>query len=116
MHYIIVNNSLVNTFKSKGETRALCKVNNQLKFHCAFMPKKEGGYYVNIGTRICKKLNLKEGNMLRAIFTVDVSPHQFEMPEELREVLAVDSDARQVFISLTQRKQRGLMYLITQVK
>jgi hypothetical protein len=116
MHYIMVDKSIVEAFKKNGDKRALCKLNNQIEFHCAFMPKKEGGHYVNIGATICKKLKIKEGSTVTATFMADKTEYQFEMPEELIEVLNLDSEANTIFHSLTEGNQRGLIYLVTQVK
>lgn len=116
MHYIIVDKDIVDTFKNLGDMRAVCKLNDQVEFHCAFMPKKEGGHFVNIGTTICKKLKIKEGSTVIATFTVDKTVYQFEMPEELIEVLDLDTDANNIFHSLTEGNQRGLIYLVKQVK
>lgn len=116
MHYIRVDNNIVDRFKNIGAKRAICKLNDQIEFHCAFMPKKEGGHYVNIGAIICKKLQIKEGSTVTAIFTDDSTEYQFEMPEELSEVLNLDTDANHIFQNLTGGNQRGLIYLVTQVK
>lgn len=116
MHYIMVDKKNVDLFKSIGNNRVLCKLNGQLEFHCAFMPKKEGGHFVNIGATICKKLKIKEGSIVSATFRIDDSEYQFEMPEEFHEVLNSDPIASYIFHKLTQGNQRGLIYLVTQVK
>jgi len=116
MHYILIEEHTLSVFNNMGEKRAICKLNDQVEFHCAFMPKKEGGYFVNIGATICKKLKIKEGSIVTAIFTMDNTEFKFEMPEELREVLLSDSDANNVFNKLSEGNKRGLMYLVTQVK
>jgi uncharacterized protein YdeI (YjbR/CyaY-like superfamily) len=38
------------------------------------------------------------------------------MPEELSEVLATDPEASRIFHALTEGNQRGLIFLVTQVK
>jgi len=116
MHYIMVDKKIVDQFKNIGNNRALCKLNDQLEFHCAFMPKKEGGHFVNIGATICKKLKIKEGSIVSATFKVDNAEYQFEMPEEFHEVLNSDADASEIFHKLTEGNQRGLIYLVAQVK
>jgi hypothetical protein len=113
MHYILVDTAVVDQI---GDTRALCKLNDAVEFHCALMPKKEGGHYVNIGRSICKQLHLTEGDTVTATFRADHSPYQFNMPEELMAVLSLDKLAHQKFIGLTPGNQRGLIYLVTQVK
>lgn len=116
MHYILVDPKIVDLFNKNGDKRAICKLNDQLEFHCAFMPKKEGGHYINIGATICKKLHLKEGFLVKASFEVDNSDYQFAMPEEFSEVLSTDADANVIFHNLTEGNQRGLIYLVSQVK
>ena len=116
MHYIMVDKEIVDAFKCMGTHRAMCRLNDHVEFHCAFMPKKQGGYFVNIGSKICKKLKIKEGSTVTATFAADKTDYQFEMPEELREVFNLDSNANTIFQSLTEGNQRGLIYLVTQVK
>ena len=116
MHYFMFDNKTVARVTKGGNKRAICKLNNQLEFHCAIMPKKEGGHFVNVGLAICKKLGLKEGSTVSATFSVDKTEYQFAMPDELKEVLDTDSKAKKLFHSLTEGNQRGLIYLVTQVK
>ena len=80
------------------------------------MPKKEGGYFINIGATICKKLKLKPGSKVNATFKVDETTYQFNMPNEFSEVLNTDEEAHEIFNNLTEGNQRGLIYLVTQVK
>lgn len=115
MHYVMVDEKIVNSFLAKGSKRALCSVENTT-FHCAFMPKKEGGYFINLGTTICKQLRLKEGDEITLSFKEDDSEFQFEMPEEFLEVLYQDPDADAIFQGLTDGNKRGLIYVITLVK
>jgi len=116
MHYIMLDKQTVDAFSKNGNKRILCTINDQVEFHCAIMPKKEGGHFINIGSTICKKLKIKEGSKVNAVFLVDNSEYQFEMPEELKEVLNTDPEADKIFHSLTAGNQRGLIYLVTQVK
>lgn len=116
MHYIMLEEKTVLELTQNKNKRAICKINNELEFHCGIMPKKEGGYFINIGLTICKKLNLSEGSKITASFSIDKTEYQFEMPEELKEVLNTDFEADKIFHSLTEGNQRGLIYLICQVK
>jgi ABC-type lipoprotein release transport system permease subunit len=108
----MVDDRVVNSFAS----RVICVANDSVEFHCAFMPKKEGGYFINIGSAICKKLNVKTGDEISVKFKEDTTEYQFEMPEEFIEVLSQDSDADAIFQSLTDGNKRGLIYLVTAVK
>jgi Bacteriocin-protection, YdeI or OmpD-Associated/Domain of unknown function (DUF1905) len=116
MHYIMLDKNTVMALTKSENRRAICIINGEVEFHCALMPKKEGGYYVNIGSANCKKLKIKTGSKIRATFSIDRSEYQFEMPEELNEVLDTDPAANKIFQSLTEGNQRGLMYLVAQVK
>jgi hypothetical protein len=116
MHYILLDKKTVATITKEGNKRAVCKLNRTLEFHCAIMPKKEGGYFINIGSTICKKLKLKEGVKVSATFLIDKTDYQFEMPEELKEVLSSDKLGSKLFHALTEGNQRGLIYLVSQVK
>jgi hypothetical protein len=116
MHYIMLDKKSIATLTKADNKRAICKLNNEVEFHCALMPKKEGGHFINIGQTICKKLKIKEGSKVIATFEVDKTEYQFEMPEELKEVLDTDFEADKIFHSLTEGNQRGLIYLISQVK
>lgn len=116
MHYIMLDTKTVSTLTKDNNKRAVCRLNDQVEFHCAIMPKKEGGHFINIGLTICKKLKIEEGSRVSASFSFDKTQYQFEMPEELREVLETDQEAHKIFHSLTEGNQRGLIYLVTQVK
>jgi uncharacterized protein YdeI (YjbR/CyaY-like superfamily) len=116
MCYILVDQKTVTTISKENKPRAICLLNNAVEFHCAFMPKKEGDYYVHIGAAIRKKLQLKEGSRVTASFKTDETPYQFNMPEELKEVLDTDARANKIFHNLTEGNQRGLIYLVQQPK
>jgi hypothetical protein len=116
MHYVMVNDEMLTPFLSKKIKRVMCKINDSLDFHCAFMPKKEGGFYINIGSKICNALSLKLGDDVTLIFTEDKTEYQFDMPEELTEVFYQDPDAFTIFEGLTDGNKRGLIYLVTMVK
>jgi len=116
MHFIILDAETVSTLTKNENKRIMCQMNGRVEFHCAIMPKKEGGHFINIGSAICKKLQLKEGSLVTATFTVDDSEYQFEMPEVIKEVLNTDREASKIFHSLTEGNQRGLIYLVTQAK
>jgi hypothetical protein len=115
MHYVFVDENIVKAFAEKGKKRAVCTIKN-VDFHCAFMPKKEGGFFINIGSKICNELNLKLGDTVHATFKEDTTEYQFEMPEEFTEVLYQEPDALAIFEGLTDGNKRGLIYLVTTVK
>ena len=115
MHYIKLDTETVKSFLNKDNNRLKCKISD-IEFHCAIISKKEGGYFVYIGSTLCKKLKIKAGDKVEATFKKDDTKYQFNMPVEFEEVLATDPDANKVFHSLTEGNQRGLIYLVNQVK
>ena len=116
MHFIMLDKKTVMALTKGDNKRAICRLNDKAEFHCAIMPKKEGGHFINIGLPICKKLKIKEGSKVTASFMVDKTEYQFEMPEELKEVLETDPEAGNIFDALTAGNKRGLIYLVLQVK
>jgi Bacteriocin-protection, YdeI or OmpD-Associated len=101
MHCIMLSEAVVKSITKGDNKRAICKINNSLTFHCAIMPRKSGGHFIVIGSKI---------------FEIDNTTYQFEMPEELKVVLEMDTEANRIFHTLTEGNQRGLMYLVTLVK
>ncbi len=116
MHYILPDAKIVSRLTKNGNKRAICKLNDTAEFHCAFMSKKGDGHFIIIGSALCKKLKIKSGSKVTAVFAADESEYQFEMPEELKEVLDTDPAAHKKFHSLTKGNQRGLIYLVTLIK
>jgi hypothetical protein len=113
MHYFLIPESLIKKFEP--HKRAICTI-HEISFHCAFMRKKEGGYFVNVGATVLKKIKLKKGASFTATFKEDTTKHQFELPIEFEEVLKTDDKAKKIFEALTEGNQRGLLYLVTKIK
>ena len=112
--FIMLDPALAKSLTVNGNKRIVCTLNDAHAFHAALTNKKEVGYCVYISGALGKELKLQEGAEINAQVVIDDSPNQFEMPEELEEVLR--SDAEAIFQSLTPGNQRGLIYLVTQVK
>jgi Bacteriocin-protection, YdeI or OmpD-Associated/Domain of unknown function (DUF1905) len=116
MHCIMLDAKLVVKLTKDGNKRVICTINGTEQIHAAIMPIKDGGHFVRIGSTTCKKLKLKVGSEIEASFVIDKSEYQFEMPEELKEVLDTDEEANKIFHALTAGNQRGLIYLLSLVK
>jgi hypothetical protein len=116
MHYIMLDAKLVTKLTKDNNKRVICTINKTEKLHCAIMPKKDGGHFVMISSSICKKLKLKVGTEIEASFVIDKTEYQFDMPEELKEVLDTDEEANKIFHTLTAGNQRGLIYLLSLIK
>lgn len=116
MHFITLDPTTAAALTENGNKRAICTLNNEVQIHCAIMHQKLGGHYVCFGMATCKKLHIKAGDRVVAGFAVDTTQYQFEMPEELKEILDTDPEASEIFHSLTSGNQRGLLYLVAHVK
>lgn len=116
MQFILLDEQTAQQILTGNTKRVLCTLNKTITFHAALMPKKEGGFYINIGKTICKQLGIKVGQTITAVFEQDDTEHQFKLPEELAEVLATDPEAKEKFNALTPGNKRSLMYLVAQVK
>ena len=116
MHFIMLDAKLIAKLTKDSNKRVICTINKTEKLHCAIMPKKDDGHFIMISTSICKKLKLKVGMEIEASFVIDKTEYQFDMPEELKEVLDTDDEANKIFHSLTSGNQRGLIYLLSLVK
>ncbi|MCO6477624.1 MAG: DUF1905 domain-containing protein [Phaeodactylibacter sp.] len=117
MHYIRIPAEEAAQLKARfGSSRLICLLNNSVEFHCALMPKKEGGFYINIGKAICEKAGVKKGDTLSVAFLEDSTAYQFELPDAFAEVFHTDPEAAAVFSSLPDGRKRGLLYLVNSVK
>ncbi len=116
MHCILLDDKTVAKLTKGGNKRVICTINKTEQLHCAILPQKDGGHFVIIGATIRKKLQLKVGAEIDATFVIDETEYQFEMPEELKEVLDTDEEANKIFHALTAGNQRGLIYLLSLVK
>ncbi len=108
MHYFVVETAVAAPFIEPDNKKVLCTINDQHEFHAAFMPKKEGGYYINLGQSIRNQAKIREGSSIRATFRKDHSRYQFQMPEVLAEVLRADCEAEEIFAGLPPRESTGI--------
>ena len=88
----------------------------RLIIHAAILTKKELGYYIRLGKSTVKKLKVKAGDTIKVSIAADLTPFQFELPEELAEVLATDLQANHVFEKLSPGNQRSIIYLVSLLK
>ncbi len=116
MHFITLDAKTVARITLNNNKRVLCLINKSIELHCAILRTKENEYYVIISNAICKQLQLKVGNKIDCMFSVDNTEHQFKMPETLQEVLNSDDAAKKIFDNLTDGNKRGLMHLVALLK
>jgi hypothetical protein len=87
------NKRAIATEKSSGES-----------FHCAIIKHKDIGYHAYVNAALCKKLKLTVGNEIDVSFEIDNTAYQFELPEEMKEVLLQDAEAKKYLIALPMVK------------
>ena len=116
-HAIPITATVAAAFIANGNRRVICTINHDHTVHVALMFRKAAGdYYIYVGKGLLKKAGLTAGAALKIQLATDDSEYQFEMPEELAEVLATDADAHRIFHGLTPGRQRGLIQLVAMVK
>lgn len=115
-HYIVPGAKLVQLLLKQGHKRVLCTINDNHRLHSAIQHRKNGEYYIHIGSSTLKQLGLRVGEHLKVKIEPDQTPSQFEMPEELQAVLDTDEKAKEVFGALSSGAQRSLMYLVLMLK
>jgi hypothetical protein len=117
MHFVPVPANAVASLVKNGSKRVVCTINSTYKIHAALMPRKlTGDFYIYAGKALLKKAGLAAGAKLTIQLEADESTYQFDMPEELAEVLDTDSEAHRIFHALTPGRQRGLIQLVLMVK
>ncbi len=114
-HFIVLDPNLSEGFLAAGHKRLIATI-GAISFHCALLPMKGRGHFVYVAAAVRNQLGLTAGNHIDVGFRPDDTPYQFDMPEELREVLHTDPSAQAVFEGLTDGNKRGLIHLVTLVK
>lgn len=115
-NYIEIPSKIAEDFIKSGNKKIICTINKSYDLHCAIMRVKNSYYYITLGKRIMNEANIKTKEILDIAFKEDKSELQFEIPEEFREVIETDPEARKIFNSLTDGNKRGLIALVLQVK
>ncbi len=114
MHYIALDAKTADKFIGKTK-RVLCIINDQ-RLHCALLKQREIGHYIMLSKDALKRINAKLGDEIIASFEIDDSPIQFEESEVWNEVLLTDTEACQVWQTLTDGNKRSIVYWIKAIK
>jgi hypothetical protein len=96
--------------------RCLYQLYDGKPYHGGFVHNGLGGYFVIVNKQARAAANAHVGNLITMTLTPDTSEFGCEMPDELAEVLATDSEADRVFRAQTPGRQRSLIYLVGFVK
>ena len=80
------------------------------------MGNGKGSYVISINKENREKADLCPGDRARVKLVRDNSKYGLPMPAELREVLSQDPDGKKLFETLTNGRQRSVIYYIGKSK
>lgn len=115
--HIVIPKKIVEQFDFDGKAkRILCSINKHEPFYCAFMPKGDGDFFININKQIIKTHQIAEGSEVDIEIKKDTSKYGMPMSEEFEVALAQDEMATELFENLTPGKKRNLLHIVNKVK
>ena len=103
-------------FLDQDIKRLICRINDQVEFHCALMPEGKGQYFININKELRKQLEVRLGDSLKCVVKEDISKYGMPLPEEMEVLFEQDEEADRLFHDLTSGKQRTLLYTVGKPK
>ena len=66
MHYLELSPALVKKLSIGGNKRVICTLAGTIRLHAAVMKTKEGMYYIMIGSKYLRQLQLGAGKQVKA--------------------------------------------------
>jgi len=116
-HYLRVEKESVTPLGFTGNLRrAVCTINEDVSIQCSLMPSGTGSYYISLNKEIRTRLRISPGDSVRIRLEKDESKYGLPMPEELAEVLRQDPEGDKLFHSLTNGRQRSVIYYVSKAK
>ena len=116
-HYLLVEKSWAGPLGFTGNIRrVVCTMNGEITIQCSLLPNGKGAYYISLNKEIRGKLGIIPGDAVEVTLKRDESKYGLPMPEELQAVLDQDPDGDQLFHSLTNGKQRTILYYVSKAK
>lgn len=116
MHYLEVPQKIIKQLGGKFSMRLLCTVNGALTFQCGLVALGNGDAYISINAKRMKQLNVTFGSKVAVELKKDESKYGMQMPEELAELLAQDTEGMKRFKKLAPGKQRYIIHYVSTVK
>jgi hypothetical protein len=95
-----------------GSRRVLRTLNGSEPHQCALLSYGEGTFVLSVNKKWCDVLHLEIGSAVKVSLQQDESKYGLPMPAELNELFRQDREGRRLFHSLTQGRQRTLLYII----
>jgi hypothetical protein len=115
-YHIKVPDAIAKGFIEGNDRRVVCTLNETVEFQCALMPQGERGFFILVNKKIRDQLKLKEGMTVQVSLKKDESEYGLPMPEELKELMELDTEGHRLFHALTSGKQRNLLFIIGSAK
>lgn len=114
-HYFRIPASVVEAVGG-WNTRLQCTVNNRLTWPCGLTALREGDGYITLNKTRMMQLKVRVGDEVQLSLSPDDSEYGLDVPEELREVLALDPEGQRRFDRLVGGKQRFIIRTVVEVK
>ncbi len=111
-HFLVPDDIARALTSADGSRRVVCRLNNQVEYQCGIVYVVRGHLGCTINKSHCKTLGLETGDTLLVELWADTSEYGLPMPDEFKEVLAIDEQAQRYFQGLTAGKKRTLLHII----
>ncbi|MEO1434178.1 MAG: YdeI/OmpD-associated family protein [Bacteroidota bacterium] len=115
-HFLVISAEEAAPFLIEKDRRVIVRVKDQLQLHVQLKKLKTGGYGVYLNKATCKKLDIRDGDLIPVTIRVDDTKYKAPMPETLLEVLESDPEAYHIFENLTPGKQRNIIFMVAKAK
>ena len=116
VHYVEVPANIVKKLGGLNKQRLFCSINKHPKFQCGMMALGEGRGYITVSKKKLKEFSITLGDKIDVTLEPDKSEFGMEVPEELIEIFAQDTEAEKRFMSISGSKQRNIIYYVIGVK
>ena len=116
VHYVEVPANIVKKLGGLNKQRLFCSINKHPKFQCGMMALGEGRGYITVSKKKLKEFSITLGDKIDVTLEPDKSEFGMEVPEELIEIVAQDTEAEKRFMSISGSKQRNIIYYVIGVK
>lgn len=119
-YHIYISEHIMKPFVDTKVERLYIKAshnNKSIDFYAAYVrDKNTDEYRIMFGKRLQKQLGVLQNDYFEIQLFENTSKYGVQVPEELEEVFKFDSEAFEVFETLTIGKQRSIIYAIARYK
>jgi hypothetical protein len=110
--HLRVPSSVAEKLVRGGSRRVLRTLNSSEAHQCALLPYGRGSFVLSVNKKWCDALSLGIGSTVKVGLQPDGSTYGLPMPAELKELFRQDKEGNRLFHSLTQGRQRTMLYTI----